>query len=74
MKIDEYTVFLCDDGTMDTVVDIQHPQRYNGESQETRYDCATAAEYRDESGALDLEEFVRNVVIPDLEASDGWDD
>jgi hypothetical protein len=54
---DDFT--LVDDGTMDTVVRLP-----NGE--EWRY--MDAADYRDATGALDFERWVRDVVIPDCDA------
>lgn len=50
---------LVDDGTMDTVISVC------GELQ--RFDCDTAADYRDdETGELDLDGFIEDVVLPSL--------
>jgi hypothetical protein len=67
---DDYTVddiWLCDDGTMDTVVG--YCCRVCGKDHEIRYDGETACDYRDENtGALDEERFFTEVVIPDLDS------
>jgi len=54
---------LSDDGTIDTVVEVTC--RWCGESHELRYDCDYAAEWRDESGALDCEAFQDDVIYTD---------
>ena len=51
---------LSDDGTMDTVISVNC--RWCGESFDVRYDCEMAADYRDESGALDCEAFQDDVI------------
>lgn len=52
---------LIDDGTMDTVIRLP-------DDREWRYECDTAGDYRDESGALDTEAFVRDIVMEDWRA------
>ena len=47
---------LTDDGTLDTV--ICGPNGF-----ETRYDMEFAADWRDESGALDIDRFIKEVVL-----------
>lgn len=57
---DVFEPTLCDDGTMDTVVEV------NG--REFRYDGETASHYRDpDTGALDLDAFAREVVLLDID-------
>jgi hypothetical protein len=58
---DDFT--LLDDGTMDTVIE-------GPDGKELRYSAESAANYRDESGALDLESFVTEVVLPEWEPTD----
>lgn len=69
---------LVDDGTMDTVVEVWKNDRLIGTF---RYDCEFAAEYRDESGALDMDRFIEEVLMEDAEndflddtnlPEDGW--
>jgi len=48
---------LVDDGTMDTVVSVR--------GVEYRYSAEFAAEYRDDSGMLDFDEFCKDVVLFD---------
>jgi hypothetical protein len=64
----EFSVGLVDDGTLDTVIEIEHAPC--GTVWEWRYDLETAADYRDETGFLDLPRFLEEIVEPDLE-SDG---
>jgi len=48
---------LVDDGTMDTVISVR--------GVEYRYSTEFAAEYRDDSGMLDFDEFCKDVVLFD---------
>lgn len=45
----ELTVLLEDDGTMDTVISVEHSL---ADKREYRYDCEYASHFRDESGAM----------------------
>ena len=54
---------LSDDGTMDTVISVTC--RWCGESFDVRYDCEMAADYRDETGALDCQMFADDVLYND---------
>lgn len=45
----ELVVLLCDDGTMDTVISVEHSL---AGLTEFRYDCEYASQFRDESGAM----------------------
>jgi len=57
---------LIDDGSMDTVVEATCEEC--GMVTEYRYDCETAAHYRDaETGTLDFETFCSEVVVLDHE-------
>lgn len=42
-----HEVYLCDDGTMDTVIEV--------DGSEIRYDCDYAASYRSDDGAMTRE-------------------
>jgi len=66
VKVGVQDVRLCDDGTMDTVVEwwCQACQTWH----EIRYDGEAAAGYRDESGALNLLAFANEVVLDDIES------
>ena len=55
--------YLCDDGTLDTVVLVC----CGDDEQELSYDMECAAEYRDENGYLDFTHFVSDIVMPDAE-------
>ena len=57
---------LEDDGTMDTVITFAPENREI--SLTWRYDGEFASHYRDISGCLRLGDFLREVVIPDLES------
>lgn len=59
----EYNVYLIDDGTMDTVIKVNH-ERW-AEPRVYRY--TDTSDYRDESGSLDFDTFIADVVIPDAE-------
>jgi len=69
MKIDDYEITLLDDGTLDTVIEVSHPNFVNG-SEEMHFDGEFASEWRDDTGLLDLKGFAEDVVIPDCEGSD----
>lgn len=61
----KYDVWLCDDGTMDTVVGYTCPDC--GRTHELRY--SDTADYRGMvTGALRQDEFFRDVVIPDIDS------
>lgn len=59
---------LLDDGTMDTVVQV------DATGEEIRFSGETAADYRDESGALDFEAFVDDEVLPALDSEEYSED
>lgn len=62
MRVTDVSAFtLIDDGTLDTV--IRWP-----DGEEWRYSQELASEYRNEDGALDLDRFLAEVVIP------AWED
>ena len=63
MEVDDYEVYLVDDGTMDTVVEVCHGRWPRCRT--FRY--SDASEYRDESGCLNFDAFAKDVVIPDAE-------
>ena len=48
-ELGEFTVLLEDDGTMDTVISVEHRLT---EKTEYRYDTEYAAMFRDENGAM----------------------
>lgn len=68
----EYYFTLGDDGTLDTVVEV-----FDKTSDKTvtwRYCMETASYYRDrETGCLDFDEFIDDIVGPDASAHD-WGD
>jgi hypothetical protein len=70
---DDYTVddiWLCDDGTMDTVVG--YCCKFCGKDHEIIYSTESACDYRDEkTGELDEEKFFEEIVIHDLETDRG---
>lgn len=68
MQIEEYDVYLCDDGTMDTVIEVCH-ERWEA-PKEFRYDTVEFAMYLDEFGCLDLKAFAEDIVIPDAKLED----
>ena len=59
-----FRVYLMDDGTLDTVVQVCDE---DGTPQEYRYSQETAADYRNEDGYLDFETFVTDVVSDDID-------
>jgi hypothetical protein len=61
----KYDIWLCDDGTMDTVVEYMCPEC--GETHEFRYDWELAAQWREASGALMQDEFFEEVVELDID-------
>ncbi len=65
----KYEVWLCDDGTLDTVVEYTCPDC--GRTHEFRY-CASDRDYRSRTtGAFTAsgwQAFLRDVVIPDIDS------
>ena len=64
LTTDQFT--LLDDGTMDTVVKLPggHEWRY-----------LDTSDYRDDSGTLDFDKWIEDVVIPDMDSDfDLWTD
>lgn len=69
MFIDGVDIFLMDDGTLDTVVEVNHQ---NGTIEDLRLSADCAGIYRDENGDFtdeSFQEFCENEVIPYLEAN-----
>lgn len=63
----KYDVWLCDDGTIDTVVEYTCPDC--GRTHEFRY--SDTSDYRDQrTGALRERSFFRDIVIPDIESDE----
>ena len=63
-----WDVFLCDDGTMDTVIEVYDPKR--DRSIESRFDCEWASYCRDRDGVMTrsgLRELAVDVI-------DDWED
>ena len=63
-----YEFTLLDDGTLDTVIGVHDP--VTDITQEFRYGLDLAAEYRDETGCLDLDRFIDDIVGPDADTFD----
>lgn len=61
-------IWLCDDGTLDTV--IEYTCIECGETHHIRYSQETACDYRDPNGELREWEFYQDVVIPDLDSEE----
>jgi hypothetical protein len=58
-------VRICDDGTLDTVVEVYCD--ICGYFHEFRYAMEASNPYRDDTGALDVTRFAAEVVVPDFE-------